>query len=207
MTSCSMVAEGFLNQTGESKKQEKQPLKQRCCQPHKNGKRMKGSCNRNHLEQVAAPPLQYLPAGIQASQGFWQTDWWEHGLRDHCQILRSCKCIQKDPCLLENRQSLAQLLTCRLPLAQPQRSAGTGSQQRRNWAAIHVYCLCLFWSQGWFCLKLQKSAILPVWHTGNPLPLNHSVNMYSLAECYPYAVWCFTAQKALLNPRGDWQYK
>lgn len=49
MTSCSTVAEGFLNQVGESKKEEKQPLKQRCCQSHKNGKRMKGICNRNCL--------------------------------------------------------------------------------------------------------------------------------------------------------------
>lgn len=122
-----------------------------------------------------------------------------------CRVLYASKNPQ--PCLLENRQSLAQLLTYQSPVAQPQHCAGTRSQQRRNWAPIHVHCPRLLWSQGRFCLKLQKSAILPLWHTGTPLPVNHSANMYSLAECYPYAVWCFTAQKALSNPRGDWQYK
>lgn len=129
-------------------------------------------------------PLQYLPPGIQEAQRFVKQT------GENLDYIITAKFfivayVSKNSCLLENRQSLAQLL--------PSLSTGTNCQQRRDWAAMHLYWSCLFWFQRWFCPKLWKSAILPESHTGIPLPVNHSVNMYSLAECYPYVVWSLTA--------------
>lgn len=186
MTGCSTVTEVFLNQIGESKRK------------------------RNHWSRGVASPTRRTAKGRKGlvTEILWifGTSSWACLCSIYPQVPKSHKAFDKQigenldyiitakfcrvvyaskkTCLLENRWCLAQMLTYELPIAQPQHCAGTSSQGRCNWAAIHMYCPGLFWSQGWFCLKLWKSAILPVWHTGNPLPVNHSVIGRVLPICF-----------------------
>lgn len=176
MTSCSTVAEGFLNQVGRVRKRKRSHWSRGVASPTRMAKGWKGSVTEivwisgtSGCAASAVPTRRYPGVTGLLTNRLVRT-WTTWSLPNFAEL----QMHTKKPCLLENRQSLAQLLTCQLPLAQTQHSAGTGSQQRCNWAAIDMYQPCLFWSQGWFCLKLQKSAILPVRHISNPLPLNHS---------------------------------
>lgn len=153
-----------------------------------------------YLEQQLSLPLQCVPPGTQESQDLWQTDWWEPGLHNHCQVLQSWICIQKNLSIREQAvfSSTADIsVTCRPASAlcwHKLPADATGQQD----TCIALACSCLRDSLALNCRKVQFCQCDTV---------NRSANMYSLAEHYPYAVWCFTAQKALLNPRGDWKYK
>lgn len=145
MTGCSTVTEGFLKQTGESKR-DSSPWSRGAASSTRTAKGWK-KLTREILWKFGAnswPCLCRIYPQVVKSPRAFDKQIGENP--DYKITAKFCRVLyaSKHTCLLENRQSLAQLLMYQLPVVQPQHCAGSSSQQRCNWAAIQAYCPCLF---------------------------------------------------------------